>query len=549
MSNEANIGFVPVKPASAICNLFSNDAFDDVASPMSELAKSLELSKVKIARRKLSLSSDCSIPTPERLHSLSSEFLSEKGINSPLSECPDVDSPIIEYIRTKNADIRRKCSSRSFSSPLTRKPLAPLTLFSNNFTSSPFKPVNTQEKDDIKEEKHSDLSICEMEDRVPDIDEGFRIKRRSYIGRPHSAPTVKSIFDNQPYCESTEDERFFGEDLLKSGESNMSPSCPSTFFELVDGPIVQSKNVRHEYTEEDKENFVPCKEDSPSNHVFAKPTGIPFKQRSISCSVKRGCESPKRLGTKRLKTKCGRSQSFFDGNAALVPIPPISELKGIPSPRTLQRSQSFDLHNVRSGYMDVTEVDMDDKSLLGDKSKAYLLPTTSSKHPDLKGITCHTLVDVLNGKYNDSIEEYIIVDCRYPYEFDGGHIRGAVNIHDKPSMIDYFLKSPRSPSEKRRIIIFHCEFSSKRGPAMCRFLRNKDRDVHLNYYPQLYYPELYLLEGGYKEFYEKKKEYCEPQGYREMSDVNYHQELRLFSKRSKSWSEENSLRNRTSLRY
>jgi hypothetical protein len=30
------------------------------------------------------------------------------------------------------------------------------------------------------------------------------------------------------------------------------------------------------------------------------------------------------------------------------------------------------------------------------------------------------------------------------------------------------------------------------------FLRNKDREAHRDCYPALYYPEMYLLEGGYK---------------------------------------------------
>ena len=39
----------------------------------------------------------------------------------------------------------------------------------------------------------------------------------------------------------------------------------------------------------------------------------------------------------------------------------------------------------------------------------------------------------------------------------------------------------------------------------CRFLRNKDRDMNRNRYPKLYYPELYLLEGGYKAFFAEQK--------------------------------------------
>jgi hypothetical protein len=35
-----------------------------------------------------------------------------------------------------------------------------------------------------------------------------------------------------------------------------------------------------------------------------------------------------------------------------------------------------------------------------------------------------------------------------------------------------------------------------------RFLRNQDRQLNEHAYPKLFYPELYLLEGGYKSFYE-----------------------------------------------
>lgn len=34
---------------------------------------------------------------------------------------------------------------------------------------------------------------------------------------------------------------------------------------------------------------------------------------------------------------------------------------------------------------------------------------------------------------------------------------------------------------------------------MCRYVRERDRFV--NEYPNLHYPELYILKGGYKEFF------------------------------------------------
>jgi hypothetical protein len=38
-----------------------------------------------------------------------------------------------------------------------------------------------------------------------------------------------------------------------------------------------------------------------------------------------------------------------------------------------------------------------------------------------------------------------------------------------------------------------------------RYFRSEDRTIHERSYPKLHYPEIYLLEGGYKAFYEYSK--------------------------------------------
>lgn len=79
--------------------------------------------------------------------------------------------------------------------------------------------------------------------------------------------------------------------------------------------------------------------------------------------------------------------------------------------------------------------------------------------------------------------------------------QGALNLHQEDQVKDFLLQTPVVPRcpDKRIVIIFHCEFSSERGPRMCRFVREQDRAM--NEYPALHYPELYILKGGYKDFF------------------------------------------------
>lgn len=106
--------------------------------------------------------------------------------------------------------------------------------------------------------------------------------------------------------------------------------------------------------------------------------------------------------------------------------------------------------------------------LIGDFSKTFCLPLTPGRHQDLKSITPATLAGLLNGLYNNSIASFKIIDCRYPYEYEGGHIHGAINVYTKDQCLELLNKEnvPPQDSEKRHILVFHCEFSSARGPSL-----------------------------------------------------------------------------------
>ncbi|XP_025919226.1 M-phase inducer phosphatase 3 isoform X9 [Apteryx rowi] len=132
--------------------------------------------------------------------------------------------------------------------------------------------------------------------------------------------------------------------------------------------------------------------------------------------------------------------------------------------------------------MDIIKIlDQDNglRQLIGDFSKVYALPTVTGQHQDLRYITPETVSNglsscplpvaaLLSGQFQSLIDKFYILDCRYPYEYKGGHIKGAVNFHRQEDIFEFFLKKPLLPSvpQKRLILVFHCEFSSERGPKM-----------------------------------------------------------------------------------
>ncbi|KAK3584012.1 hypothetical protein CHS0354_031099, partial [Potamilus streckersoni] len=210
-----------------------------------------------------------------------------------------------------------------------------------------------------------------------------------------------------------------------------------------------------------------------------------------------------------------------------------------------------------------------ESDLIADGSSTYCLPTVPSKQKDLKCITTDTyaqirsieftfsfldvMATVLKGDYSGIIRNCTIIDCRYPYEFEGGHIKGAVNLFTKEMMQQFLLQSlGQTYDSQRRVLIFHCEFSLERGPTIdlyfeyglrhCqsrtpnryRFLREEDRILNKDKYPHLCYPEVYLLEGGYRAFYENHKNYCEPKDYKPMLHKDHSAELHNFKTKSKS---------------
>lgn len=150
------------------------------------------------------------------------------------------------------------------------------------------------------------------------------------------------------------------------------------------------------------------------------------------------------------------------------------------------------------------------------KDDQKMILPTYKRDGSVPRISADTMVDVLNGEYDDDFDELYVIDCRFDYEYDGGHIPNAVNLNSPNSFQELFFDEPI----KKAIIVFHCEFSHNRGPQLAALFRDADRELNKETYPQLFYPDVYVLDGGYKEFYEHFPEYCDG-GYTRMLDDEY----------------------------
>lgn len=152
---------------------------------------------------------------------------------------------------------------------------------------------------------------------------------------------------------------------------------------------------------------------------------------------------------------------------------------------------------------------------------SYLSPSPKKQHflPTLPldgtvpRISAQTLSNLLSGDYDEYFDNLFIIDCRYNYEYNGGHIRGAANGNSPESIQEMFFDEVIENS----VIIFHCEFSHNRGPQMASMFREIDRNLNKDNYPALFYPDVYILDGGYRNFYQQFPNHCDG-GYTRMLD-------------------------------
>lgn len=98
-----------------------------------------------------------------------------------------------------------------------------------------------------------------------------------------------------------------------------------------------------------------------------------------------------------------------------------------------------------------------------DETHQLQLPHFVADQESLPRITKETMIDILDGNYSSHFDQSYIVDCRFEYEYNGGHIDGAINFNDKEELTNKLFDST---SPNRSLIILHCEYSVHRAPLM-----------------------------------------------------------------------------------
>jgi len=131
-------------------------------------------------------------------------------------------------------------------------------------------------------------------------------------------------------------------------------------------------------------------------------------------------------------------------------------------------------------------------------------PYTSSAPQDLRP---EDFKKMLRGDFSGQLfKKMLIFDCRYKYEYSGARFTNAINANFDGNWQEVvkrntFENELIASQGQDTAIVFHCEYSKKRGKIEMEWFRRHDRAVNAKRYPQLTFPHVRLLKGGFKTFW------------------------------------------------
>lgn len=143
-------------------------------------------------------------------------------------------------------------------------------------------------------------------------------------------------------------------------------------------------------------------------------------------------------------------------------------------------------------------------------------------------VSSHQLAIFIQDPSSFNYDSIIPVDVRFLYENNGGSIRNSRSVTTMQQLIDLYNEN----LGRKVLIIFHCEYSSERGPHVMKVFRQYDRTKNL--YPKLSFPDVAILDGGYSKFYRDYPHLCDG-GYIQMYDDNFTKQLKECN--TKFWEE------------
>ena len=97
----------------------------------------------------------------------------------------------------------------------------------------------------------------------------------------------------------------------------------------------------------------------------------------------------------------------------------------------------------------------------------------------------------------DAAEKFLISKIRAPSEPTSTTSMGT----DDANATNTHALGRGGGNARENVFLLYCEFSSERAPRMFRHIRNLDRRMNLKTYPNLFWPHVLVIFGGFRAFY------------------------------------------------
>jgi len=238
------------------------------------------------------------------------------------------------------------------------------------------------------------------------------------------------------------------------------------------------------------------------------PFKVPRLDRSASFSRPKEKKNPKEKEHKSKhhhhKSKSGLRSRFSSSLSSLPSVPAETPTSARPTPDLTPSLEEFreEVH-------------------LGMK---LMIKNCQAEH---KRLSRKSVADIISRKIPiPEGHQLLLWDARFPFEYEFGHIRGAVNF-TCPSIrfeMDKVVRGARL-SNMKYIVLCYCQYSSKRAPNLLDVLRCSEKDIMLEERANTATLETneesrftaFLVDGGFDGFYKDFAHLCDG-GYLKETD-------------------------------